>query len=68
MAGALDHVLAHGKLNAGDMKHSFPEINPRTLQRDLKVTIDKGLLREAGLGPTDPNRHYIYSPSCDKEL
>ena len=58
-AGALDHLLAHGKLTLGDLERSFPEINRRTLQRDLKVMLDKGLVREVGTGPTDPNRHYV---------
>ena len=58
-AGALDHLLAHGKLTLGDLERYFPEINRRTLQRDLKVMLDKGLLREAGTGPTDPNRRYV---------
>ena len=58
-AGALDQLLAHGKLTLGDLERSFPEINRRTLQRDFKVMLDKGLVREVGTGPTDPNRHYV---------
>jgi predicted HTH transcriptional regulator len=58
-AGALDHVLTHGKLTVGDLERTFPETNRRTLQRDLKAMLDKGVLREVGTGPTDPNRHYV---------
>jgi Fic family protein len=58
-AGALDHVLTHGKLTVGDLERSFPETNRRTLQRDVKAMLDKGVLREVGTGPTDPNRHYV---------
>jgi Fic family protein len=58
-AGALDHVLAYGKLSLGELEHSFPEANRRTLQRDLKAMLEKGLLREVGTGATDPNRHYV---------
>ena len=57
--GALDHVLSQGRLSLGDLQQLFPETNRRTLQRDLKVMLDKGLLREMGTGPTDPNRHYV---------
>lgn len=57
--GALDHVLSQGTLTLGDLEQRFPETNRRTLQRDLKVMLDKGLLREMGTGPTDPNRHYV---------
>jgi hypothetical protein len=58
-AGALDHLLAHGKLTLGELESIFPEVNRRTLQRDLKGMLDKGLLREVATGPTDPNRHYV---------
>jgi DNA-binding HxlR family transcriptional regulator len=43
----------------GDLESIFPEVNRRTLQRDLKAMLDKGLLREVATGPTDPNRHYV---------
>jgi Fic family protein len=58
-AGALDHLLAYGKLTLADLESIFPEVNRRTLQRDLKGMLDKGLLREVATGPTDPNRHYV---------
>ena len=57
--GALDHLLAHGRLTLGELESNFPEVNRRTLQRDLKAMLDKGLLREVATGPTDPNRHYV---------
>jgi len=31
-----------------------PKMNRRTLQRDLKLLVEKGLVREIGTGPTDP--------------
>ena len=58
-AGALDHVLTNGKVTVGDLERTFPEINRRTLQRDLKAMLGKGVFREVGTGPTDPNRHYM---------
>jgi len=30
-------------------------------KRDLKAFSDKGLVKEAGTGPTDPTRHYVLS-------
>lgn len=30
----------------------------RTLQRDLKLLVEKGLVREVGTGPTDPTKYY----------
>jgi Fic family protein len=67
-AAALDHLYFSGRLALTDLEESFPEINRRTLQRDLKRMVEKGLLREAGMGPTDPNRHYVAVTSYDKKL
>ena len=52
-------MLAYGKLTLSKLESNFPEVNRRTLQRDLKAMLDKGLLREVATGPTDPNRHYV---------
>ncbi len=50
------------------LERRFPEINRRTLQRDLKVMLDEGLVREVGTGPTDPNRHYVVGNSLPGKL
>jgi Fic family protein len=55
---ALGHVMEHGQLSIGDYERLCPGANRRTLQRDLKVLVEKGLLSEMGTGPTDPTRHY----------
>ena len=34
------------------------KMNRRTLQRDLKLLVEKGLVREIGTGPTDPTKYY----------
>jgi len=34
------------------------KMNRRTLQRDLKLLVEKGLVREVGTGPTDPTKYY----------
>ena len=64
----MDHLLSEGMLTLGDLERRFPEINRRTLQRDLKVMLDKGLVREVGTGPTDPNRHYVVGNSLSGKL
>ena len=38
----------------------LPDVARRTLQRDLKLLVDNGLVREVGKGPTDPTRHYLW--------
>ena len=57
-AAALGHVIEHGRLTIHDYEKLYPGANRRTLQRDLRVLVGKGLLVEAGTGPTDPTRHY----------
>ncbi len=56
--GVLDHLLAHGTLSLTELQRVFPQVNRRTLQRDVKAMLDKRLLREVGRGATDPNRRY----------
>ena len=58
-AAALDHVLATGRLTVGDLERLLPGVSRRSLQRDLKGLLDKGLLIEEGAGRTDPTRHYV---------
>lgn len=65
-AAALDQLFVAGRLTLSDLEERFPETNRRTLQRDLKAMLDKGLLQDAGAGPTDPNRHYVAVSSYDK--
>jgi Fic family protein len=55
---AIEHLLATGKLTIADFEQLFPDTNRRSLQRDLKVLVDKGLVHEIGTGSTDPNRAY----------
>jgi hypothetical protein len=33
-------------------------MNRRTLHRDLKLLVEKDLVREVGTGPTDPTKYY----------
>jgi Fic family protein len=58
-SAVLAEVLTAGDLTISALVQTFPQVNRRTLQRDLKVLRDKGLVREVGNGPTDPNRHYL---------
>ena len=47
-ANALRHILEHGSLTIQDFEHLFPEVNRRSLQRDLKAMVDTGLLVSKG--------------------
>jgi hypothetical protein len=57
-AAALDLALSEGGLTLATLEQRLPKVNRRTLQRDLKAMVDRGLLREVGTGPTDPTRRY----------
>ena len=44
-ARALEHVLEHGRLTIAEFQTLYPELSRRTLQRDLRALVEKGLLR-----------------------
>ncbi len=47
-AKALEHILRHGSLTIQDFERLCPEVNRRTLQRDLKAMVEGGLLLSEG--------------------
>ncbi len=47
-AKALGHILEHGSLTIQDFERLCPEVNRRSLQRDLKKMVDIGLLATEG--------------------
>lgn len=53
----LTFILKRGKGTLAECETTLKE-NRRTLQRDIKMLVDKGLLREVGSGPTDPTKFY----------
>jgi len=55
---ALGFLLEHKQLTSQDFEGLCPDINRRSLQRDLRGMLDKELILELGAGPTNPNRHY----------
>ena len=46
------------KLTIQNFEGLCPDVNRRSLQRDLKGMLDKELIKEIGAGPTDPTRQY----------
>jgi Fic family protein len=47
-ARAFGHVMEHGRLTIQALEAICPGVNRRTLQRDLKVLVEKGLLATEG--------------------
>jgi len=58
-AKALGYLIQHGRLTIQDFELLCPAVNRRSLQRDLKGMVEKGVIAEVGAGSTDPTRHYI---------
>jgi Fic family protein len=56
---ALGHILEHGSLTIQDFERLCPEVNRRTLQRDLKAMIEKKVVVEKATSPTDPTKRYV---------
>jgi Fic family protein len=53
---ALSHILVHGRVGIRDFDRLSPRVSRRTLQRDLKAMVDKGLIIEKASSPTDPTK------------
>lgn len=52
-----------GMISLGELEPLFPQVSRRSLQRDLKLLLEKGLIRETGSAKlTDPNRSYVPAP------
>ena len=47
-AKALAHILEHGSLTIQDFEGLYPDVNRRSLQRDLKAMVDRGLIVTEG--------------------
>ena len=47
-AKALTHILEHGSLTIQDLEGLCPEVNRRSLQRDLKAMVERGLIVTQG--------------------
>ena len=45
-----------------DFVQLCPSVTRRTLQRDLRELVAKGLIVESGGSETDPTRSYLISP------
>ncbi len=53
----LAYLLEHSKGTVAELGAAL-KANRRTLQRDLKLLVDGGFIREVGTGPTDPTKYY----------
>ncbi len=57
-ASLVGAFLERSRLSLADCEKLLPGVARRTLQRDLKLLVEGGLVAEVGSGSTDPTRHY----------
>ncbi|MCX5852186.1 MAG: Fic family protein [Deltaproteobacteria bacterium] len=62
-AKALEYIMEHGSVTIQNFERLCPDVNRRSLQRDLKVMIDKGVVFEKATSPTDPTKRYVLMES-----
>jgi Fic family protein len=60
-AKAVAHILEQGRLTIQEFENLCPEVNRRTLQRDLKKLLEKEILAERATSSSDPTKHYVLS-------
>jgi DNA-binding HxlR family transcriptional regulator len=51
--------MGHDRLSIQDFERLSSRVSRRTLQRDLRVMVDKGLIIEKASSPIDPPKIYI---------
>ena len=45
---ALEHIIEHGQINMQELSLLYPNVNKRTLQREMKVMIEKSVIESQG--------------------
>lgn len=60
-AKALSHIAEHGAMTIQDFERLCPGINRRSLQRDVRAMIAKGVVVEDASSPTDPGKRYVFN-------
>jgi Fic family protein len=62
-AAVLAAIHEAGRMSLGELEPLFPEVSRRSLQRDLRLLLEKGLIHDVGAAAvTDPNRSYGPAP------
>jgi Fic family protein len=59
----LESMQEQGALSLSDAERLLPDVVRRTLQRDLRLLVERGIVQELGKGPTDPHRAYRFLPA-----
>ncbi len=57
-SAAVAHLMEFDKMNIGDFEQLCPDINRRSLQRDLRRLVELQVIENLAANDTDPNRQY----------
>ncbi len=60
-AKALSRIVEHGSLTIQDFDRLCPDVNRRSLQRDIRALIEQGIVEEEATSPTDPGKRYVFN-------
>lgn len=58
---ALSHIVEHGSLTIQEFERLCPDVNRRSLQRDMRAMIEQGVLEVEATSPTDPGKRYVFN-------
>ena len=56
---ALEMMTQRGGITISELEERFPKTSRRTLQRDMKLLVEKGICEESALSTTDPTKSYV---------
>ncbi|MYA40230.1 MAG: Fic family protein [Gemmatimonadetes bacterium] len=59
-AKALNRLVEYGSLTIKDFERLCPDVNRRSLQRDIRAMIEQGIVEEEATSPTDPGKRYVF--------
>ena len=59
-ATALGRIVEHGSLAIKDFERLCPDVNRRSLQRDIRAMIEQGIVEEEATSQTDPGKRYVF--------
>ncbi len=59
-ARALGHIVEAGSLTIQEFERLCPNVNRRSLQRDLRAMMEQGIVEEEATSPTDPGKRYVF--------
>lgn len=57
----LNYRKAFDFVSDQDFERLCPDVNRRSLQRDIRAMIEQGIVEEEATSPTDPGKRYVFN-------